>query len=77
MYVSSILITAFGFGMAFDSGVSMFWDNWNKGVSIVCLHIMRLLISSAFAETMEGYQAEIPPGCGVEQSRAVSVFIML
>jgi hypothetical protein len=32
VYVGSIFAAAFGFGVAFDVGVTAFWDNWNKGV---------------------------------------------
>jgi len=31
VYVSSIFIGAFGFTMAFDSGLNAFYDRWNKG----------------------------------------------
>jgi ubiquinol-cytochrome c reductase subunit 9 len=32
VYVTSIFAAAFGFGVAFDVGVTSFWDRWNKGV---------------------------------------------
>ncbi|KIK65512.1 hypothetical protein GYMLUDRAFT_240037 [Collybiopsis luxurians FD-317 M1] len=31
VYVASVFTTAFAFGLGFDSGVTAFWDSWNKG----------------------------------------------
>ncbi|KZO96289.1 ubiquinol-cytochrome C reductase [Calocera viscosa TUFC12733] len=31
IFVSSIFVGAFGFGLAFDTATNRFWDNWNKG----------------------------------------------
>ncbi|KAH7931291.1 ubiquinol-cytochrome C reductase, partial [Leucogyrophana mollusca] len=31
VYVSTIFLTAFAFGVGFDVGVTSFWDRWNKG----------------------------------------------
>lgn len=33
VYVSTIFVGAFAFGVGFDIGVTKFWDTWNKGVS--------------------------------------------
>lgn len=33
VYVSSIFLGAFTFGVGFDIGATQFWDTWNKGVS--------------------------------------------
>ena len=32
VYVTSIFVGAFTFGVGFDVAVSKFWDNWNRGV---------------------------------------------
>ncbi len=32
VYVTSIFVGAFAFGIGFDVAVSRFWDNWNRGV---------------------------------------------
>ncbi|KAF9076436.1 ubiquinol-cytochrome C reductase UQCRX/QCR9-like protein [Rhodocollybia butyracea] len=31
IYVASVFTAAFAFGIGFDSGVTTFWDTWNKG----------------------------------------------
>ncbi|KAJ3867847.1 ubiquinol-cytochrome C reductase [Lentinula novae-zelandiae] len=31
VYVGSVFAAAFAFGIGFDSGVTAFWDSWNKG----------------------------------------------
>jgi len=31
VYVSTIFLGAFGFGIGLDLGVSTFWDRWNRG----------------------------------------------
>jgi ubiquinol-cytochrome c reductase subunit 9 len=31
VYVTSIFVGAFTFGVGFDVAVSNFWDNWNRG----------------------------------------------
>ncbi|KAJ3741403.1 ubiquinol-cytochrome C reductase UQCRX/QCR9-like protein [Lentinula detonsa] len=31
VYVGSVFAAAFVFGIGFDSGVTAFWDSWNKG----------------------------------------------
>jgi len=31
VYVTSIFVGAFAFGIGFDVAVSNFWDNWNRG----------------------------------------------
>ncbi|KAE9399005.1 ubiquinol-cytochrome C reductase UQCRX/QCR9-like protein [Gymnopus androsaceus JB14] len=31
VYVASVFTAAFAFGIGFDSGVTTFWDSWNKG----------------------------------------------
>ncbi|KAI0316979.1 ubiquinol-cytochrome C reductase UQCRX QCR9-like protein [Amylostereum chailletii] len=31
VYVSSIFVGAFAFGIGFDVGVTKFWDSWNRG----------------------------------------------
>lgn len=35
VFVSTIFVGAFTFGVGFDAGIQSFWDNWNKGVSLV------------------------------------------
>jgi hypothetical protein len=32
VFVSSIFVGAFAFGIGFDVGITSFWDRWNKGV---------------------------------------------
>jgi Ubiquinol-cytochrome C reductase, UQCRX/QCR9 like len=32
VYVTSIFVGAFAFGIGFDVAVSRFWDSWNRGV---------------------------------------------
>ncbi|EIM88200.1 uncharacterized protein STEHIDRAFT_155556 [Stereum hirsutum FP-91666 SS1] len=32
VYVSTIFVGAFAFGVGFDVGVTKLWDTWNKGV---------------------------------------------
>jgi ubiquinol-cytochrome c reductase subunit 9 len=32
VYITSIVGASFAFGVAFDVGVTSFWDRWNKGV---------------------------------------------
>jgi ubiquinol-cytochrome c reductase subunit 9 len=32
VFVSSIFVGAFAFGIGFDVGITAFWDRWNKGV---------------------------------------------
>jgi ubiquinol-cytochrome c reductase subunit 9 len=31
VFVSSIFVGAFAFGIGFDVGITSFWDRWNKG----------------------------------------------
>ncbi|KAI0269196.1 ubiquinol-cytochrome C reductase UQCRX/QCR9-like protein, partial [Gloeopeniophorella convolvens] len=31
VYVTSIFVGAFAFGVGFDIGVTKFWDSWNRG----------------------------------------------
>ncbi|KAH9938462.1 ubiquinol-cytochrome C reductase [Fomitopsis serialis] len=31
VFVTSIFAGAFAFGVGFDTGVTSFWDTWNKG----------------------------------------------
>ncbi|KAF5393842.1 hypothetical protein D9757_000234 [Collybiopsis confluens] len=31
VYIASVFTTAFAFGIGFDSGVTSFWDSWNRG----------------------------------------------
>ncbi|KAF8529216.1 cytochrome b-c1 complex subunit 9, partial [Hysterangium stoloniferum] len=31
VYVTSILLGAYAFGVGFDIGVESFWDKWNRG----------------------------------------------
>ncbi|KIM83807.1 hypothetical protein PILCRDRAFT_818833 [Piloderma croceum F 1598] len=31
VFVSSIFVGAFAFGIGFDVGITAFWDRWNKG----------------------------------------------
>ena len=33
VYVTGIFVGAFAFSIGFDTGVTKFWDTWNKGVS--------------------------------------------
>jgi hypothetical protein len=35
VYITSIVGASFAFGVAFDVGVTSFWDRWNKGVRAV------------------------------------------
>jgi ubiquinol-cytochrome c reductase subunit 9 len=37
VYVGGIFGGAFVFGVAFDVGVTTFWDRWNKGVRVLLL----------------------------------------
>jgi ubiquinol-cytochrome c reductase subunit 9 len=32
VFVSTIFVGAFAFGVGFDVGITAFWDRWNKGV---------------------------------------------
>jgi ubiquinol-cytochrome c reductase subunit 9 len=32
VFVSTIFVGAFAFGVGFDAGITSFWDRWNKGV---------------------------------------------
>jgi len=31
VFVSTIFVGAFAFGVGFDVGITAFWDRWNKG----------------------------------------------
>ncbi|KAI0047317.1 ubiquinol-cytochrome C reductase [Auriscalpium vulgare] len=31
VYVTTIFTGAFAFGIGFDTGVTKFWDSWNRG----------------------------------------------
>jgi len=31
VYVTTILVGAFAFGVGFDVGITSFWDRWNRG----------------------------------------------
>jgi len=31
VFVSTIFVGAFAFGIGFDVGITSFWDHWNKG----------------------------------------------
>ena len=60
VYVTSIFVGAFAFGVGFDVAVSNFWDNWNRGVCpsfFLRITIRRFndCVPPLYAETMEGY----------------------
>jgi hypothetical protein len=60
VYVTSIFVGAFAFGVGFDVAVSNFWDNWNRGVcpSFLLYIVIRRFndcVPPLYAETMEGY----------------------
>ena len=60
VYVTSIFVGAFTFGVGFDVAVSKFWDNWNRGVcpSFLLYIVIRRFndcVPPLYAETMEGY----------------------
>ena len=52
VFVSSIFVGAFAFGIGFDVGITSFWDRWNKGVRGLVL--LREQLSDLYVtETME------------------------
>ena len=59
VYVTSIFVGAFAFGVGFDVAVSKLWDNWNRGVCPSFLNVVIRPFSNCvpplYAETMEGY----------------------
>lgn len=44
VYVASVFTAAFAFGIGFDSGVTAFWDSWNRGVSVLIIRWSSRLI---------------------------------
>lgn len=55
VFVSTIFVGAFAFGVGFDVGITSFWDYWNRGVRLKPSVVLALLAHYGTAETMEGH----------------------
>jgi ubiquinol-cytochrome c reductase subunit 9 len=42
VFVSTIFVGAFAFGIGFDVGITSFWDRWNKGVRDVLYNMKQV-----------------------------------
>ena len=69
VYVTSIFVGAFAFSIGFDTGVTKFWDTWNKGVRVLSTPRACEPVLTARPETMEGHPCQIRRR-GVESLRA-------
>ena len=55
VFVSTIFVGAFAFGVGFDVGITSFWDRWNQGVRLKPSIVLAPLAYHGTTETMEGH----------------------